>query len=245
MLANERHSYYAGYDADTFEWKSGLFAHPDGYSAQYGSYGPFDLKPDRTVYDEAFRHEDWPTSNQLGRILEKPMTFAVSSYGMAVYRAYQQEEGMNIVMLDDRVFLGGTNLMDVMEEAAHIAMDEGRTEDTPPFLRGIVSAAYTANFADETLVKYQDVFMRTERHDMIREYVEQICRNTVKGPEGAWQRLKSLAHAVQALPTASRRVHFASEDAGLSDLHKQILLEDIGHAWVRKSMPIAEIDFLP
>lgn len=91
--------------------------------------------------------------------------------------------------------------------------------------------------------KYQEVFMRTETYDFIKKYVDYIINHTVKGPESAKVTLKELAHRVKAVPVKS--LYLYMNDPGLGEVQQQILLEDIGHGWIRKGMPVAEIDWLP
>ncbi len=232
-----------GYDPDNFEWKNALFSHPDGYPSKYGGYGNFGMEVDEQYIDKEMMHEDWPTLEQMQRVANNQTSLAVSSYGLTAYKAFQEEEGMTIVMLDERVF-APVNLQEVMQEAANIAMDEGSTEDAIPFLKGIIAAAFTGNFPVESILPFKDTFFRTGRHDMIRLYVENVCNTTVKGPEDSWKRLKDLGNTVKNLAISKNSYFVESKDETFSVLQRQILLEYIAHAWIRRSMPIQELDFL-
>ncbi len=231
------------YDPDSFEWKSAIFSHPEGYPSRFGEYGDYGQEIDDQYIDKEMQHEDWPTLEQMKRVANQKTSLAVSSYGLRVYRAFQDEEGMTIVMLDERVF-GPVNLQEVMAEAANIAMDEGKTEDALPFLKGVVAAAYSGNFPVNYILPYQETFFRTGRNDMISLYVETVCKNTVKGPNESWQRLKSLGNSLKILPLSDKSYIAKSKDETFTPLQKQLLLEEIGHDWIRKSMPLSEIDFL-
>lgn len=83
--------------------------------------------------------------------------------------------------------------------------------------------------------------MRSEDAEVIRPYVEFMNANTVKSSPDSKVFLKGMAEAVQRL----RVKGLYRSDPGISPLDRQLLLEDIGHAWIRKGLPVAEIDWLP
>lgn len=196
--------------------------------------------------DEELLHEDWPPAKSARRMgchilgSDTENIEAVASYGYTVYRALLDEEKpVDAVYLDPRCFLPETDLLDVLEQTVKCALDDSRDDLVKPTITGMIHTAQGGNFAGDKMRKYIDTVMSSGNADAIRVYVEFMNANTVKGLESSKAFLKRMAYAIQALP--DNRDH----TAGVDRLEKQILLEDVGHAWIRKSMPVAEIDWLP
>jgi hypothetical protein len=225
------------------EPKTGYFL-PEGFCpARFGEYYDGDSAGDSTSIDEESKLEEWPTADQVARIESGQTSLRISSYGLATYRAFQEEQGIEIVLLDPRVYYAETDLADAMQEAARIAMDEGASENVAPFLRGIIGASTVGNRPGDFLAKYMDVFIESHNPDEIREYVERICEYTVKGTDRSKQTLKTLAHKIKDLRNCEDSAGSRTEII----LEGEIVhwLQTLGYAWIRRSMPVAEIDWLP
>jgi hypothetical protein len=105
----------------------------------------------------------------------------------------------------------------------------------------MIHTAQLGNFAGETMKKYIGTVMRSVDVRAIRIYVEFMNEHTPKHTPGSKDFLRQMARAIQGLPEKG----MYREGPGMDPLDKQVLLEDIGHAWIRKALPIAEIDWLP
>jgi hypothetical protein len=149
---------------------------------------------------------------------------------------------METVWLDDRMFFAGVDLADVLAEAAHCAIDEGSIEAVRPLFKGVIDAVSVYNFADIKLRKYLPLAIRSNDYEVIETYVDYMNSHTVKGPDDAKEFMKSMSHRIADLPETGlvRR-----DSPGLDRIQKQVILETIGQSWIRKSMPVAEIDWLP
>jgi hypothetical protein len=211
-------------------------------SEPIGSEGEADGYPTlvEVGVDQGLQHKYWATE-EAGRLLVGLESTGVASYGYTVYRDLLREQPMEAVYLDTRSFLRETDLLDVLEETAKTAIAYGNTELVAPIVKGMIDTAQTENFAGDRMRKYMPTVMHSGEIEAIRPYVDFMNVNTVKMLDESKDFLKQMAHSVQALP--EKGVHI--DDKGLRRIDKQILLEDIGHAWIRKAMPIAEIDWLP
>lgn len=234
LMEQEREYKYAVFS----NWVNGLEGEADGEPSL-----------EDVVVDNSYRYPDWPTPQAAQRMMADRLsagtymtTFGISSYGHTVYREFLQENPMDKVLLDPRVFLHGTSLIDVLSEAAHCAMDDEKPELVIPFLKGMIETASGGNFAGQKMRKYLNLAVRSNNYDVLRLYVDFINAQTVKGPEDSKETLKEMAHAVAELPEQTYPIR---QVEGIDRFERQVLLEDIGHAWIRKSMPVAEIDWLP
>jgi hypothetical protein len=229
--------------AEDREFRSPLFsAYPNELEGEAGDVaGPNGIDPE-------LQHEDWPNWQSARRAarhllgMEAETTWGVASYGYTVYRALQEEpEVPDAVYLDSRCFDTETDLLDVLKEAAECAIDDRNIDLVAPIVTGMIHTANLGNFAGGNMKKYLGTVMRSVDAKAIRIYVEFMNEHTPKHTVGSKDFLKHMAHAVQALP--EKGIH--RDDPGLDRLDKQILLEDISHAWIRKAWPVAEIDWLP
>lgn len=212
-----------------------------------GTQGEAGRSLKEVIIDSVVRHPDWPTPAGAQRMVRRGMiegdeTMAgIYSYGYCVYREFLEEEPpIESVHLDPRVFLDDTDLIDVLAEAAYCAIDDGRAEFVLPFFNGMLDLALAQNFADHTMRKYLTMVMESGNIGVIKTYVKFINEHTVKGPDDSKEFLKKMAHSVAKLPV-SNSLH----PGGIGNIEKVELLESIGYAWIRKSMPVAEIDWLP
>ncbi|HUC95624.1 MAG TPA: hypothetical protein VMR76_01540 [Candidatus Saccharimonadia bacterium] len=224
-------------------WKSELFS-----SWCNGSEGEADgfIQVDPNGIDVGLKHEDWPTPQIAQRIFQEQLSgaeqvsLAIRSYGFRVYRDLLEEEGYENVYLHPAIFMSETNLLDILAEAIKCSVDEEHSELATTLVVSMINTARGGNFADKQMRKYLDVVMASNNFDAIRVYVDFMNDHTVKGPDDAKDFLKRMAHAVRDIPLKSPVV----SDTAIDRVKKQVLLEDIGHAWIRKSMPTAEIDWL-
>jgi hypothetical protein len=126
-----------------------------------------------------------------------------------------------------------------LAEAINCAVDEGTSELSSILLLSMIRTAGPENFTDQRMRKYLDTIISTGNSETIRKYVDFMNANTVKGPDDSKEFLKRMAHAVLGMPLKAR-----DNPTGIDRGERQVLLEDIGHAWIRKSMPTAEINWL-
>lgn len=228
-------------DVDEPVFRSELFS-----PQPFGSEGEADGLPSLTEVgiDHELKHSNW-NAEKAGRHLlglQSEASWGVASYGYTVYRELLDEtEPVEAVYLDPRCFLPETDLLDVLEEAAKTAITYNDGHLVPPIVRGMIDTALAENSVGDKMRKYMPTVMLSGDIEAIRPYVDFINSHTVKGLEESKAFLAKMAHAVQALPV--KGVHM--DDPGLNRVDKQVLLEDIGHAWIRKGMPVAEIDWLP
>ncbi len=223
---------------EDLEFKSALFS-PEPYSDEGEADGLPTLS--EVGIDQELQHRNWQ-AEKAGRQLVGLESEGVDSYGYTVYRDLLEEDELpDAVYLDPRCFLRETNLIDVLEAAANVAIDYEEIRMIAPIVKGMIHTAQSSHFSGDKMRKYMPTVMRSADINSIQPYVDFINGNTLKGLEESRDILKEMAHAVQALP--EKGVH--RDDPGLRRLDKQILLENIGQAWIRKGMPIAEIDWLP
>lgn len=224
-------------------FKSDLFS-----SIPLGSEGGADGCPSisEVTTDAELAHDDWPTNGSVRRMgrhilgSNSENIEAVASYGYTVYRALlEEEEPLDAVYLDPRCFLPETDLIDVLEQTVKHALDDDRIDLVKPTVTGMVHTAQGDNFAGDKMRKYIDTIMSSGDLDAIKVYVEFMNANTIKSSESSKTFLKRIAHAIRELPDNPDRT------TSIDRLNKQLLLEDVGHAWIRKAMPVAEIDWLP
>jgi hypothetical protein len=193
--------------------------------------------------DLPMRHENW-AAEQAGRVLlgAEEASMGIASYGYTVYRSLLEEPQIpDAVYLEPRCFLQETDLLDVLEETVKIAVTYDHPELVTPIVRGMIDTAGTDNFAGDRMKKYMQTVLDSADVKATYLYVDFMNKNTVKFSQKSKEFLTHMAHAIQALP--EKGMH--RSDPGMPRLDKQILLEEIGHAWIRKGMPVAEIDWLP
>lgn len=224
------------------DFKSDLFAKsPTGADGEAGQAEDWQDAAD--IADEVLQHSNWP-AEEAGRLLlglSSDSTSREVNYGYSVYSALRAEETIDqAVYLDSRVFLDNTNLLNVMEEAIKCATAYNDKRLIQPLVKGMLDTAYTFHIQGRELEKYMETIIGTNSTDAITEYVQYMSINTLKTSPDAKVFLKQMAHSIQAMPIEVRRPH-----GNVSETDKQVWLEEIGMAWIRKRWSVTEIDFLP
>lgn len=211
-----------------------------------GSGGSADGLPhiDSIGVDTDLKHKNWPTpagARRIGKNTDgREVTPAISSYGYATYIEFCELDTETDFYLDSRVFVPGTNFTDVLIEATACALDDEKPDVALRLTEKVLEYAGNANFADETMKDYFEFAMATKDDGVIASYVRFMNENITKGPTEAKEFMKKMAHTIQGMEVRG----FEAQD-GMNGIVKQILLEEIGQAWIRKAMPVAEIDWLP
>lgn len=192
--------------------------------------------------DTDLKHKDWPTKESAARMgqEEGSVSPAISSYGYAVYREFLRLRPDVDPFLDTQVFAPDTDFIEVLQEAIACAVDDENKAASLKLTEKVLEYAANQNFGTDKMQEYLDFALDTRDPGVIALYVRYMNQNVTKGTDEAKDFMKSMAHGVRDIPIVS----FQDQD-GLDRVVKQVLLEEIGQAWIRKSMPVAEIDWLP
>ena len=225
----------------SIEFKSDLFtSSPMGAEGEAGRSE--DWGEESGIADEALQHPNWP-AEQAGRLLlglSSDNTSREVNYGYTVYSALRAEENLDqSVYLDSRVFLDDTNLLNVMEEAIKCAASYDDKHLIPSLVKGMLDTAHTFHIQGREQQKYMKTIMESQSPKAISQYVRHMSVNTLKTSPDAKIFLKDMAHTIQTIPTVTRPKN------GVTQTDKQVWLEEIGMAWIRKRWSKDDIDFLP
>lgn len=199
-------------------------------------------RTDGNGVDVDLKSSEWPTVAGLERIAQSEdqlgISHAISSYGYSVYKEFQQLDPDTGMYLDDRVFMDGTRLIDVLVEATACAVDDERKDLSVRLLAKVFEYAEATNFGRDEMQDHLDFILDSKDFGMIAMYVRFMNDNLSRHLDKEF--MKRMADKVKGLDERS-----AEHQDGIDRLKKQDLLEDIGVAWIRKRMPVAEIDWLP
>lgn len=202
------------------------------------------MKLDGQGVDIAVKDVNWPTPQGVQRIAQSEVDTgispALSSYGFAVYQEFKKLDPEADMYLDDRVFMSGTDLIEVLAEATACAVDDEREDLSSRLLEKTFEYARTTNFGREKMEDYSDFALNSGDLGVTQLYVRFMNDNLNKHLVESKKFMHKMAHTIRDLPEKS-----FEEKKGIDRFERQILLEEIGMAWIRKGMPVAEIDWLP
>lgn len=192
--------------------------------------------------DIDLKQPEWPTPTGLERISqsegESGISHAVSSYGYSVYKEFQQIDPEMDTYLDDRVFMDGTRLIDVLVEATACAIDDKRDDLSVRLLAKAFEYAEATNFGRDDMQDHVDFALGSKDSGVISMYVNFMNENLSRHLDKDF--MKEMAHKVLNLDERNQE-----HQDGIDRFKKHELLKEIGMAWIRKGMPVAEIDWLP
>jgi hypothetical protein len=194
--------------------------------------------------DIAYKHASWPTPQGINRISQNEgdpgISHALSSYGFAAYQEFKKLDSETDMYLDDRAFMSGTDLIEVLAEATACAVDDEREDLSSKLLEKTFEYAVQTNFGCEKMKDYSDFALNSGDIGVVQLYVRFMNQRLNKHLEEPKEFMHKMAHTILDLPEKS-----FENQRGIEAIDKQILLEEIGMAWIRRGMPVAEIDWLP